>query len=123
MILVDTSIWIDHLREGNDSLVVLLQSDAVCIHPWIVGELACGNLGNRKEVLELLSALPQLIPASDGEVLHFIASRRLMGRGVGYIDMHLLAASVIHTANIWTRDKRLGDIAVELGLAYLPNAH
>lgn len=123
MILVDTSIWIDHLRETNGTLVALLQSDVVYIHPWIIGEVACGNLGNRKEVLELLSALPQLPPASDEEVLHFIDRRHLMGRGVGYIDMHLLAASVIYAANIWTRDKRLLAIAKELGLVYVPNAH
>jgi len=123
VILVDTSIWIDHLRATNGALVSLLQSDAVCIHPWIIGELACGNMVNRTEILELLGALPQLQPASDGEVLHFIERRHLMGRGVGYIDMHLLAASVIHTSNIWTRDKRLGDIATDLGLAYQPNAH
>lgn len=123
MILVDTSIWIDHLRETNGALVALLQSDADGVHPWIIGELACGNLRNRKEVLELLGALPQLMPASDGEVLHFIERRHLMGRGVGYIDMHLLAASIIHVARIWIRDKRLCGLAAELGLAYAPNAH
>lgn len=123
MILVDTSIWIDHLRGTNGALVALLQTDAVCIHPWIIGELACGNLGNRMNVLELLNGLPQLNPANDDEVLHFIEKRSLMGRGIGYIDMHLLAACVLHKARIWTRDKRLSAVAEELGLAYLPNAH
>jgi predicted nucleic acid-binding protein len=123
VILVDTSIWIDYLRAGNDTLAALLQADLVCVHPWIIGELACGNLGNRNEVLELLAALPQLTPANEGEVLHFIEKRRLMGRGVGYIDMHLLAAAVIHGVEIWTRDMRLRDIATELGLAHQPNGH
>ena len=123
MILVDTSIWIDHLRAGNARLADLLQGDLVCIHPWVIGELACGNLGNRDEVLGLLGALPQLAPASEAEVLHFIDKRRLMGRGLGYVDMHLLAAAVIHGAEIWTRDRRLKEIAEELGLAYPLNAH
>jgi predicted nucleic acid-binding protein len=118
VILVDTSIWIDFLRAGNDTLAALLRANRVSVHPWIIGELACGNLGNRNEVLELLAALPQLTPASEGEVLHFIERRRLMGRGVGYLDMHLLAASVIHGVTIWTRDRRLRDVATELGLAY-----
>ncbi len=101
----------------------MLERGLVCTHPWVIGELACGNLGNRKEVLELLDALPHLTPATEEEVLHFIEKRRFMGRGLGYIDMHLLAASVIHGVEIWTRDKRLKDVAAELGLAYQPNAH
>lgn len=123
MTLVDTSIWIDHLRTGNEDLVAMLQDNLVCIHPWIIGELACGNLANRAEVLDLLGALPPVTPASADEVLHFIEKRRLMGRGIGYIDVHLLAASVIHGVGIWTRDKRLMGVAMDLGVAYQPNAH
>lgn len=123
MILVDTSIWIDHLRSGNESLATLLQGELVCIHPWIIGELACGNLTNRTELLELLGALPRLTPASDDETLLFIEKRQLMGRGIGYVDMHLLAACIIHSARLWTRDRRLTQVAADLGLAYLPNAH
>lgn len=123
MTLVDTSIWIDHLRTGNDDLVAMLQDDLVCIHPWIIGELACGNLANRNEVLKLLGSLFPLAPARDEEVLHFVERRRLMGTGVGYMDVHLLAASAIHGVEIWTRDKRLMDVAMDLGVAYQPNAH
>ncbi len=123
MILVDTSIWIDHLRSGNESLAALLQGELVCIHPWIIGELACGNLTNRTELLELLGALPRLTPASDDETLLFIEKRRLMGRSIDYVDMHLLAACIIHGARLWTRDRRLTQVAADLGLAYLPNAH
>lgn len=123
MTLVDTSIWIDHLRAGNDGLVSMLQDNQVCIHPWVVGELACGNLTNRSEVLALLGALPPLTPASADEVLHFIEKRRLMGRGIGYVDVHLLAAAVIHGVDFWTRDKRLLDMAMELGVAYQTNVH
>lgn len=123
MILVDTSVWIEHLRATDETLVVLLNADLVGIHPWITGELACGNLGNRRRVLELLDALPQLTPASEAEVRHFIERRSLMGRGVGYIDVHLLAACAIHDTSLWTRDKRLRGIAMELGLAHSPDAH
>jgi hypothetical protein len=123
VILVDTSLWIDHLRVASEPMSSLLDNNLVCTHAWIIGELACGNLGNRQEILGLLQALPQLTPASESEALHFIEAHRLMGRGIGYIDAHLLAATAIHAAHIWTRDKRLNEIAAELGLAYFPNAH
>lgn len=123
MILVDTSLWIDHLRAGNESLSRLLYENRVCIHPWIIGELACGNLNNRHEILGLLQALPQLSPAAENEVLSFIEAQRLMGLGIGYIDAHLLAATAIHAAQLWTRDKRLDRVAGQLRLAYTPNAH
>ncbi|CAG0960969.1 Ribonuclease VapC32 [Gammaproteobacteria bacterium] len=123
MILVDTSIWIDHLRAAGGPLTSMLQTHRVYIHPWVIGELACGNLGNRQEVLGLLRSLPYLAPAREGEVLHFIEQHRLMGRGIGYIDAHLLAATATHAAQIWTRDKRLNGIAQDLGLAYVPGTH
>ena len=92
MILVDTSIWIDHLRVGEEGLVTLLNSTQVLCHPFVVGELACGNLRNRDEALTLLSELPRIAVATDAEVLYYIEQHGLMGRGIGYIDAHLLAA-------------------------------
>lgn len=123
MILVDTSIWIDHLRTADHPLGTLLSTGLICIHPWVIGELACGNLGNRHEILELLQALPPLSVATHQEALHFIERHRLMGRGIGYIDAHLLTAAAIHRAKLWTRDKRLNAIAEALDLAYVPNKH
>ncbi len=123
MILVDTSIWIDHLRLAKGPLTSLLQTDLVCTHACIIGELACGNLDNRQELLQMLQALPRLAAATDDEVLYFIGRHKIMGRGIGYIDTHLLAATAIHSALILTRDKRLQGIAEELGLAYPSGAH
>ena len=124
MILVDTSVWIDHLRRGDAHLVKLLAETRVCVHPFVIGELGCGNLKARREVLELLSALPGVLPASDAEALHFLDQRQLMGRGIGYIDVHLLAATAIRgTARLWTRDKRLHAVAAELGLGYVEVIH
>ena len=119
MILVDTSVWIDHLRGGDAELVGLLQTMQVLVHPFVVGEMACGNLRNRAEVLKLMGDLPGTAAASDPEVLFFIDQHRLMGRGIGYVDAHLLAAVLLTPpTRLWTRDKRLAAIADELGLAY-----
>ena len=121
MILVDTSVWIDFLRAGNDKLAALLNASQVLTHPYIVGGLACGNLRNRTEVLALLAALPQAAAATDAEVLLLIERHRLMGRGIGYIDAHLLASAVLSSpAGIWTADKRLAALAADLGVAYRP---
>jgi len=122
VILVDTSVWVDHLRTGDRQMVSLLQAGGVYTHAWVIGELACGNLAHRQEVLGLLRVLPQLTVATDEEALYFIERHQLMGRGIGYIDVHLLAAAAIHATQIWTRDKRLNKIAEELGLAYIPDA-
>ena len=119
MILVDTSVWIDHLRAGDERLVELLDSSQVLVHPFIIGELACGNLRKRDDVLRLLNNLPQAPGASQEEVLHYIESNKLMGEGIGYIDAHLLASAVLaDTALFWTRDKRLQKIARKLKLAF-----
>jgi len=119
VILVDTSVWIDHLRDGDDELVRLLEATQVLVHPFVVGEMACGNLGNRAEVLKLMGELPQATAASDPEVIYFIDQHRLMGRGIGYIDAHLLAAVLLNSpSRLWTRDRRLGTIADELGLVH-----
>ena len=117
MILVDTSVWIDHLREGNDDLVELLHSGDVACHPFVIGELACGSIRNRDTFLELLSALPSLKKAEDDEVLDFIGRHKLMGMGVGLIDVHLLASCMLAGARLWTRDGKLTDAASRLGCA------
>ncbi len=119
MILVDTSVWIDHLRAGNAGLVALLDRAQVLAHPFVVGELACGNLRNRAELLRLLQDLPQATVARDTEVLYFIERHRLMGRGIGYVDAHLLATTTLtNPARLWTRDLRLAAVARDLKLAY-----
>ena len=119
MILVDTSVWVDFLRVGNDKLADLLNANQVLTHPFIIGELACGNLRNRAEILSLLAALPRTAAATDSEVLFLIERRRLMGRGIGYIDAHLLASAALSSAaEIWTRDKRLAALAADLGVAH-----
>ena len=118
MILVDTSVWIDHLRQGDAELADALQQGRVAIHPFVVGELACGNLRARAEVLVLLQALPSLPVATSNEVLFFIDAHALMGRGIGYVDVHLLAAARLAGAQFWTRDKRLRAAAADLRLAH-----
>lgn len=117
MILVDSTIWIDHLRRGDGDLVQLLNEAMVLMHPFIRGELACGNLRQRAEILALLEKLPQIQVATDNEVLFFIEEHSLMGAGIGYVDAHLLAAvSLEGDARLWTRDKRLLAVAAALGL-------
>jgi predicted nucleic acid-binding protein len=120
MILVDTSIWIDHLRSTNPHLVELLNANLAATHPWVIGELACGNLANRATVLGLLQALPQVPRAEEDEVLFFLDKHRLAGKGIGYIDAHLLAAAALGSVRLWTRDKRLIAVAAQLGLVYAP---
>jgi predicted nucleic acid-binding protein len=121
VILVDTSVWVDHLREGNATLVRLLQRGEALAHPFVVGEIALGNLHERDLVLRMLSRLPGATVATDTEVLRFIDSRALYGRGVGYVDVHLLAAvSLTDRALLWTYDKRLHEIAASLGFAAAP---
>jgi len=119
MILVDTSVWVDHLRKGDRGLASLLTASGVLMHPFVIGELACGNLRKRDEVLALLRDLPLVTVASDNEVLFFIERNTLMGRGLGYVDVHLLAAVALQeSARVWTRDKRLRAAADSLALDY-----
>ena len=120
MILVDTSVWVDHLRSGDAHLAVLLERDAVACHELVIGEIACGNLRNRKEVLAALSLLPRSELASHDEVLFFIERHKLMGRGIGYVDACLLASATLAHARLWTRDKRLAEVAEVLGCGYSP---
>ena len=121
MILADTSVWVDHLRANDKALAALLDTGAVLAHPFVIGELALGNLRQREIVLNALSDLTHASAATDVEVLHFIDRHTLFGRGVGYVDAHLLAAAQLTVgAKLWTKDKRLHDVAVELGLAMTP---
>ena len=119
MILVDTSVWVDHLRAGNPRLATELDGGRVLAHPFVIGELACGTLRNRRDVLDLLSRLPSAPIATYAEALDFLERRVLMGRGIGFIDVHLLASAALGApAKLWTRDRRLAAIAAELSLAH-----
>ncbi len=118
MVLVDTSVWVTHLREGNIGLEALLSEGRVVCHPLIIGELACGNLRNRTEILLHLQTLPRAVRAEDEEVLEFIENHGLMGKGLGYIDMHLLASALLTQVAFWTLDKKLNEAAIRFGLAY-----
>ena len=121
MILVDTSVWVDHLRSGNAALGRLLESAAVLGHPWVTGELCLGNLSRRSEVIGLLQGLPQAVVASDEEVLGLIDGERLSGTGIGYVDAQLLAATrLTPDARLWTGERRLAAVAEHLGVAFAP---
>ncbi len=115
MILADTSVWVDHFRRRNARLTELLENAAVLCHPFIVGELACGELDPRREILALLDRRPRAVVADHDEVLAFVESNRLIGSGIGWIDAHLLASAVLSDATIWTLDRRLQRIARTVG--------
>lgn len=117
MILIDTSVWIDHLRTGEADLAGLLETGLAATHPVVVGELAMGNLRARDTVLGLLRELPQAVVASHDEVLAYVTRHRLFGIGIGYADAHLLAATKLTAgASLWTRDRRLREAAARLGI-------
>ena len=118
MVLADTSVWVSHLRWGNALLETLLLEEMVVCHLFIIGELACGNLKNRKEVISLLQALPTVNLPDHHEALEFIESKRLMGLGIGYVDVHLLAAAVLNKVSLWTIDKQLRGVATRLNVQY-----
>lgn len=119
MILADTSVWIDHLRNGDSVLASLLDQNEILMHPMVVGELACGNLRDREGRLGFLADLPQIPLASHQEVLTFIERNQLMGQGIGYIDAHLLTAtSLAESVLLWTKDRRLMTLAARMGLAH-----
>ena len=109
--LVDTSVWVDHLRRGNADLAKALEELRVWVHPLVIGELACGNLRHRVELLLLLETLPRAPQVHHTEALAFLDSHRLMGRGLGWIDIHLLAAAALARIDLWTLDKRLASTA------------
>jgi predicted nucleic acid-binding protein len=118
MVLVDTSVWVSHLRHGNEDLQKLLHDGEVICHPFIVGELACGNLKNRHEILSYLQSLPMAILAEDEEVLKFIENNRLMGKGLGYVDVHLIASAALTNVLLWTLDKTLDKVTEKMGIDY-----
>jgi hypothetical protein len=117
VILVDTSVWIDHLRRGNARLASLLGDGVVLSHPFVIGEIACGALRQRATVPSLLAELPRVTTATHPEILAFIEARHLMGRGLGYVDVHLLAAASLDRVRLWTLDKRLDAAARALRVA------
>ncbi|MBI2909629.1 MAG: VapC toxin family PIN domain ribonuclease [Chloroflexi bacterium] len=118
MILVDTSVWVSHLRTGDVQLGKLLNDGEVLCHPFVIGELACGNLSNRREVLSLLHLLPMASTANNEEILQFVEAEGLSGVGVGLTDVHLLASALLSGAPLWTLDRPLRAASVKLGIAY-----
>jgi predicted nucleic acid-binding protein len=120
VILVDTSVWIDHWRTGDECLTQLLNAGQVLAHSFVTGELALGNLLQREAVLTALLDLPQAVVATDDEVLRFIAEQGLAGSGIGYVDAHLLASAILTPGSrLWTRDKRLLRASTRLGTAWV----
>jgi predicted nucleic acid-binding protein len=117
LILVDTSVWVDHLRRGDAQLVDLLNANSVLMHPFVVGEIACGSLADRALTLDLLLSLPAALVAEPDEALIYLDQHGLHGKGIGYVDVHLLASTAISGAKLWTRDKRLRIVAQELRCA------
>ena len=117
MILVDTSVWVDHLRRGNQRLTALLDGGLVLVHPFVVGELALGGLKRRTEVLGLLGEMPRAETASHEEALEFVNRHDLVGRGVGWVDAHLLVSTALTGAKLWTLDRRLATAAGRLALS------
>ena len=118
MVLVDTSIWINHLRSGNRHLEKLLFHGEVFCHLHIIGELACGNMKNRQEILTLLQELPRPPLVEFDEFLFFVDQNKLHGRGIGFVDIHLLASAKLGQLSLWTGDKRLQAASADLGIKY-----
>ena len=118
MVLADTSVWVNHLRNSDKHLEKLLFNGEVVCHTYIIGELACGNIKNRKEIISLLRSLPMTSPVEFEEFLYFIEQNQLNGKGIGFVDIHLLASAQISQIPLWTEDKRLMNTATELGLKY-----
>ena len=116
MILVDTSVWIAHLRKGSHHLAAVLSNSLALVHPFIVGELACGNLSNRARILNDLQALPSARSATHNEVMELIEARRLWGLGIGWVDGHLLASALLSSCPLWTLDRRLLRAAAAAGV-------
>lgn len=118
MVLVDTSVWVEHLKSGTTGLESFLNDGQVVSHPFIIGELACGNLKNRMQILSLLDTLPSAQLADHEEVMLFMETNWLMGKGLGYIDIHLLASAVLTNVRLWTFDKRLSKAAAMLEIKF-----
>lgn len=120
MVLVDTSVWVRHFREGDPDLKQLLNDGQVMCHPYIVVELACGNLKNTREIISLMQLLPSATLAHHEEVLQFIELNHRMGRGLGYVDVHLSASALLTGVPMWSYDKRLNEANEILGIRYDP---
>ena len=118
MVLVDTSVWIDHFRNKNKELIRLLNNDDVFCHPFIIGEIACGRIENRTEILTLLKSLPQSSMVDHDEILIFIENNHMMGLGMGYIDIAILASAKLSSMSLWTLDKKLKAIATKFDIHY-----
>lgn len=118
MVIVDTSIWVDHLRKGSLHLEKLLLEAQVACHPFIMGELACGNIKNRNEFLSLIQTLPMAPTINLDEFLYFTEQNKLMGKGIGFVDIHLLASARLSEIPLWTSDKKLKSVSMELNIAY-----
>ena len=119
MILVDTSIWVDHLRDPEAELKTLLNANDVLMHPMVIGELACGNMRNRKQALEQWHGLPRINEATHEQVISLIETRNLMGRGLGFVGVHLLCSVLNYPGSqLWTRDKKLNGIANKFNIAF-----
>ncbi|MEW5692248.1 MAG: type II toxin-antitoxin system VapC family toxin [Candidatus Hydrogenedentota bacterium] len=118
MILVDTSVWVDHLRNKNNELEQLLNNGNVVCHQFIIGEIACGNIKNRSLIISLLLELPQIVCINFDEILIFIEKNDLIGKGLGFIDVHLLGSAVLHNVRLWTLDNTLSYHADRLGIGY-----
>jgi len=114
VILVDTSVWVEHFRIGNSRLAQMLEATEVLCHPFVIGELACGNLRARRDILELLANLPALQAVSHEEALHFLETRALHGQGLGWVDIHLLASAALASASVWSLDRRLANAAARV---------
>lgn len=111
-------MWVDHLRRGDVLLADLLERNDVVMHPFVVGEIACGRLADRPLILELLQQLPAAMVAESDEALGYIERHKLYGKGIGYVDVHLLASAAIGGTRLWTRDRKLREVAQELGCAF-----
>ena len=117
-VLVDTSVWIKHLREGDKKLVRLLEQGLVACHPFIIGELACGGIKNRHEIISLLNDLPSTNILDHYDIMEFIEYRKIMNQGIGYVDVHLLASALVSGTPLWTFDKALKKVANQLSIEY-----
>ncbi len=119
LILVDTSVWIRHLREGDKDLSLLLENGLVACHPFIIGELACGGMKNRNEIINLLNALPSTHLLEHDEIMEFIEIRKIMNQGIGYVDIHILGSAIISETLLWTLNKSLRKVSNELSMEYI----
>jgi|SRR5579871_6084260 len=120
MVLVDTSVWVNHFRRRDPNLVQTLENGLVLMHPLVLGEIASGNLHRRSEVLSDLQQLPAAVPAEHSEVMHFMEHHKFYASGLGFIDMHLLASALLSHCRFWTHDSRLVNAATSLKIAFLP---